>query len=397
MPKVLRVFNRFIIGGPVLNAMILTKHLQPEYQTRLISGMKEPGEETADNLIDIYGIAPEYIPQMRRSILPTQDIVAYQAVKKIIREYKPDIVHTHASKAGAIGRAAAASEKVPVILHTFHGHAFHSYFNKYVSRAFVNIERQLARKSTRIIAISEMQKDELVNEFRICSENKIVVIPNGIDLSSFQTQQEEKRQAWRARFNIPQDAVLVGIVGRMAPVKNHTMFVNVVEKMLRTADQHNLHFVIIGDGETRQQTQEQLAEKNISFNYFPEDTQLKKVLLTSWQKKMDEVYSALDVVCLTSLNEGTPMSVVEAQASSRPVISTNVGAVHDTMVDEKSGFIINNFDVDAFAEKLELLIKDENLCRQMGAEGKSYVDKTFSHTRLVSDMKNLYDSLLGGR
>ena len=330
MPKVLRVFNRFIIGGPVLNAMILTKYLSPEFETKLITGLKEPGEETADNLVDIYGVSPEFIPQMRRSILPTQDIVAYQAVRKIIKEYKPDIVHTHASKAGAIGRAAAANLKVPVILHTFHGHAFHSYFNKYVSKAFVNIERQLAKRSTKIIAISDMQKEELTNEFRICSADKIVVIPNGIDLTPFQTGTEEKRKAWRKRYNIPEDAILVGIIGRMAPVKNHSMFVNVVERILQENKNADLHFVIVGDGETRQQTQELLTQKNIPYNYFPENPKLEKVLLTSWQKQMDEVYAGLDIVCLTSLNEGTPMSVVEAQASSRPVISTNVGAVHDT-------------------------------------------------------------------
>lgn len=397
MPRVLRVFNRFIIGGPVLNAMILSRYLAPEFETRLITGTKEPGEQTADNLIQQYGITPEFIPEMRRSILPTQDAQAYRAISRIIKEFKPDIVHTHAAKAGAIGRLAAHYNKVPVILHTFHGHTFHSYFNKYVTRAFIEIERNLARKSSKIIAISQMQKDELVNEFKICSNDKIVVIPNGIDLTPFTTNQEQKRAAWRSRFNLPQDAIVVGIVGRMAPIKNHAMFVNMAQKLMQTTNPQNLYFAIIGDGETREATQALLQEKNIPFNYFPQDAQPQKVIFTSWQTQMDEVYAGLDVVCLNSLNEGTPISVIEAQAAAKPVVSTHVGAVADTLVENETGFLIENFDVDAFAARVETLVNDPQLRTNMGQAGRAFVLRTYSHLRLVSDMRNLYNSLLSAR
>lgn len=394
MPKVLRIFNRFVIGGPVLNAMILTKYLSPEFETKLITGIEDKGEHRANFLIDEYGIEPVFIDEMRRSVNPLQDVVAYRVVSKIIKEFKPDIVHTHAAKAGAIGRAAAAAAKVPVIVHTFHGHSFHSYFNKMVSQAFINIERGLAKRSTKIIAISEMQKKELVEQFRICGEDKMVVLPNGIDLTKFSTEQEEKRAVWRKKFNIPQDALLVGIIGRMAPIKNHVFFVEVVEKCLQACNSEKLHFVIVGDGETRQATETLLNVKNISFNYFPENQNLQKVLFTSWEKEMDYVYSGLDIVCLTSLNEGTPISVIESQAARRPVVSTNVGAVADTMVNEVSGYLIDNFDAADFSEKVCRLIGDETLRARMGEAGKDFVYRTYSHLRLVEDMRQLYRSLL---
>lgn len=374
--------------------MILTKYLAPEFETKLITGIEDKGERRANFLIDEYGIEPVFINEMRRSVNPLQDLIAYNAVRKIIKDFKPDIVHTHAAKAGAIGRVAAAAANVPVVLHTFHGHAFHSYFNKIVSGVFVNIERGLAKKSTRIIAISKMQKDELANDFKICNKEKIEVIPNGIDLSKFSEHLGEKRSKWRRQFNISDDAVLVGIVGRMAPVKNHAMFVEVIEKCMQKCENSKVHFVIIGDGETREATKTLLFQKNIPYNYFPDNKELKKVLLTSWQTEMDMVYAGLDIVCLTSLNEGTPISVIEAQAARKPIISTNVGAVADTMLDNQSGFLVNNFDTSDFSDKICSLISDSQLRTQMGDMGYDFVYKTYSHIRLVEDMRQLYRSLL---
>lgn len=395
MAKVLRVFNRFVIGGPVLNAMLLTKNLAPEFETKLITGIEDTGEHRANFLIDEYGIEPVFINEMRRSVNPFQDAIAYRAISKIIKDFTPDIVHTHAAKAGAIGRAAAIAANVPVILHTFHGHSFHSYFNKLANQTFINIERQLAKRSTKIIAISEMQKKELVETFRICEDNKMVIVPNGIDLTKFSVDQAKKRHLWRARFNIPQDALLVGIVGRLAPIKNHNFFVDVIEHIIKNHDSNDLYFVIVGDGETRTDIQLSLMNRGISFNYFPDDKKLRKTLFTSWEKEMDYVYAGLDIVCLTSLNEGTPISVIEAQAASRPVVSTNVGAVADTMLNNESGFLVEDFNVVEFSEHISRLLSDSKLRSHMGAKGKNFAFKKYSHTRLVEDMRQLYRSLLG--
>jgi len=200
MKRVLRIVNRFNLGGPTFNAAYLTKYLSPEYETMLIGGIHEDDEESSEFILNNLGINAIILPEMRRSINGIGDYQAYRKIKKIIKEFKPDIVHTHASKAGMLGRKAAVDLNVPVIVHTFHGHVFHSYFNPIKTRTFIQIERFLASKTDAIIAISQAQKNELSNVFCIAPEEKINVIPLGLDLSRFITNQDEKRYVFRRKI-----------------------------------------------------------------------------------------------------------------------------------------------------------------------------------------------------
>ena len=195
MPRVLRIINRLNLGGPTYNASYLSKYLPEEYETMLVSGMKDDSEASSEFIVQSMGLEPVYIKNMHRSLHPIKDYKAYKEIRKIIREFKPDIVHTHAAKPGAVGRLAAHHEKVPVILHTFHGHVFHSYFGKVKTGIFLRIERFMAKRSTRIIAISPKQKEELSKEFRICPEEKIETIPLGFDLDRFQREQGRKTKS----------------------------------------------------------------------------------------------------------------------------------------------------------------------------------------------------------
>ena len=175
MPRILRIHNRLIIGGPAINVTYLTKYMAPEFETMLVIGGKDDHEQDAVHLSRDLGIEPVIVNEMRRDIHPRQDGLAYQKIKKIIETYKPDVVHTHAAKAGVIGRLAAEACNVPVIVHTFHGHVFHSYFNKWRSNVFVQIERYLAKKSSGIVAISASQKHELANIYNVCPEEKLEI------------------------------------------------------------------------------------------------------------------------------------------------------------------------------------------------------------------------------
>jgi len=172
MPKVLRIINRFNLGGPTYNVAYLTRYLSPDYQTQLVGGVKENSEADSDHILDELGIRPLRITSMKRSINPLNDYLSFRELVKIIREYKPDIVHTHASKAGTIGRLAALYCRIPVIVHTFHGHVFHSYFGSVKTALFKFIERELAKRTTAIIAISEKQKHELAVTHRIAPPRK---------------------------------------------------------------------------------------------------------------------------------------------------------------------------------------------------------------------------------
>ena len=236
MPKVLRIINRLNLGGPTHNVAYLTKYLDEKYETLLLSGTIDSTEESSEFLIKNLDITPRYIDAMQRELHPLKDYRAYKQIKKIIREYQPDIVHTHAAKAGAVGRLAAAHCKVPVILHTFHGHVFHSYFNPIKTKIFLAIERYLAKKSTCIIAISEIQKKELCENYKIAACEKFTVIPLGFDLEKFNTDKEQKRVSFRKKWHLADDEIAIGIVGRMVPVKNHDMFLTAFAQLLKSTN-----------------------------------------------------------------------------------------------------------------------------------------------------------------
>ncbi|HYD22828.1 MAG TPA: glycosyltransferase [Flavipsychrobacter sp.] len=393
MPKVLRILNRLIIGGPALNATYLTKYMAPDFETTLVIGGKDDHEQDADHITDNLGIDPVVIPEMKRSINPIHDGQAYRKVKELINKIKPDIVHTHAAKSGVIGRMAADACKVPVIIHTFHGHVFHSYFNKLTSATFIQIERYLAKRSNGIIAISKTQKEELCNTYKICPEKKINIIPLGLDLDKFQLNYEEKRLSFRHKFFIAEDEIAIGIIGRIVPVKNHSLFVAIAAKVLDQSGM-KLKFIIVGDGESRQQTEMELKQANIDYAYYPEDKRNAQAICTSWQTDVDIVLAGLDIVMLTSHNEGTPVSLIEAQAAAKPVISTDVGGVSDVVLDHITGYVVEAGDADKFAAALINLIENPGIRQRFGQAGRKFVQDKFSYRRLVTDMSEYYYSLL---
>ncbi|HTC00172.1 MAG TPA: glycosyltransferase [Ferruginibacter sp.] len=393
MPKILRILNRLIIGGPSHNAVLLTKYLEPDYDTVLVVGGKGEDEQDATHLATQLGIQPYTIPEMQRAIDPVKDRIAYKKIKEIIKVYKPDIVHTHAAKSGAIGRLAAQACKVPVVVHTFHGHVFHSYFTPIRSKIFVKTEKYLASRSSGIIAISNLQEQELSSIYKIAPTEKITIIPLGFNLEKFQVNQDQKRKEFRNFYQLQPDEIAIGIVGRLVRIKNHPMFLRVIEKVL-SAMPTGVRFFIIGDGDIRKSLTNQLDQYNITHTFYPENPLIAPVTFTSWLFEMDEVYAGLDIVALTSFNEGTPVSIIEAQAAEIPVVSTNVGGVKDIIQENISGFVTCVDDDDNFTKYLLQLINDASLRKEMGKAGRVNVSTRYSFQRLVSDTKNFYDTLL---
>lgn len=367
--------------------------MAPEWETKLVIGGKDDHEQDASHLTERLGIEPVIVPEMQREINLKADRTAYNQVKKIIADFKPDVVHTHAAKSGAIGRLAAHACKVPVVVHTFHGHVFHSYFGKIKSNAFVQIERYLAKKSTGIIAISDIQKHELADTYRICKPEKIEVIPLGFDLDHFSTDSDTKRAKFRAQYGIAENEVAIGIVGRIVPVKNHSLFVAAAGKIAKQS-MYPLRFIVIGDGDRRQSMEEEFGRAGIPYAYFPENPVATQAICTSWLTATDEVFAGLDIVALSSHNEGTPVSLIEAQAAGRPVVTTNVGGVADVVADGVSGYVVPPGDVNAFAAALLRLADDKLLRKAFGNSGKHAVKSRFSYQRLVADMDGYYRRLL---
>ena len=383
--KILRIINRFNLGGPTYNAGLLTKYLSDEYETILVGGNHEESEGSSMHIVEHLGLEPVIIPEMQRSVNPKNDRIAYNKIQKIIQDFKPDIVHTHASKAGALGRKAAFSAKIPQIYHTFHGHVFHSYFGILKTNLYKSIERRLAKKSTNIIAISELQKKELSEIHRICPAEKIKVIPLGFDLTPFYTNTEAKRKEFRSKWNIKENEVAIGIVGRIVPIKDHVFFIHVIERVLKKTSK-KIRVFIVGDGDERVNIQALISKKKLSYssNSIPALFQF-----TSWMKNVDEVNAGMDIICLTSKNEGTPVSLIEAQASGNPVVSTNVGGIENVISADETGYLSDVGDLEQFTINLLKLIENEGIRNNMSNKGRER-STHYSFENLISNIKSLY-------
>lgn len=384
--RVLRIINRFNLGGPTYNATYLSAYLPEMFETKLIGGKEEEHEGASSFIPQQHGVKIEIVEELQREIDLSSDAKALKKLRLIIRDFDPHIVHTHASKSGFLGRQAAIKEKVPIILHTFHGHVFHSYFGSLKTALYKKLERRMAKKSDAIVVISKEQHRELVHELGVVPEDKARIIKLGFDLTRFQENLPSKRMSFRSKYKIEEDEIAIGIIGRLTAIKNHDLFLNVAKNILVKTEK-KLKFVIIGDGEERERLEGIVNEINL-------DTDQNNIIFTSWIKEIDIALAGLDIVALTSLNEGTPVSLIEAQAAGVPVITTNVGGVIDVVNNNSTGFIVPKNNPIAFEEKLEELINSKEIRENMSQNGWNHVKKEFSYTRLCSDMEKLYMELL---
>lgn len=388
MPKILRIINRFNLGGITYNVSYLSKYLPQEYETLLIGGPEEEGESSSLHITDSLGLKPVIIKDLNREISLSKDYKAYKEIKRLIKEFKPDIVHTHASKAGAIGRLAAISCKVPVIVHTFHGHVFHNYFGKVKTTFYLTIERYLAKRSSAIVTNSTLLKKELSETFKITSDDKIHVVPLGFDLAKFQTNQEQKRKEFRAKYNIKEDELAISIIGRLAPIKNHELFFDAIENITKLSSK-KIKAIIVGDGETRHHLESYLKNKNLAYCNNAEKNCVFDFI--GWQKEVDLILAGSDIVALSSKNEGTPVSLIEAQAAGKFIVTTNVGGVKD-ILHKDCGFVSETDE--EFKAFLLKAVEEHDILNQKAIAGIAFANERFSYKRLVNDMDTLYKKLL---
>ena len=408
--KILRVIARLNVGGPARHVVWLTEGLKPlGYQTVLVTGVVPAGEDDMNYFAEAAGITPVTIPQMSRELSP-KDLVAAWKIYRLMRREQPDIVHTHTAKAGAVGRVAGLMYRwlTPSALigkprrcrfvHTFHGHVFHSYYGPGKTKMFLAIERSLARTPTdRIIVVSQQQRQEINEKFSVGRREQYEVIPLGLDLDVF-ANWESRRQRVRSELHATAADILIGIVGRLTEVKNHEMFLRVaaVVKELAALQETGarLRLVVIGDGQLRSSLESKARELGLTGD----------VVFLGTRNDPQDFYPALDIVALTSLNEGTPLTLIEAMANERPVIATAVGGVVDLLGAPESetdgyticerGISVNSNNVEGFARGLLRLINDEALRARISAAGKDFVYANYGKERLIRDISNLYERLL---
>lgn len=393
MPRVLRIINRLNLGGPTYNAAYLTAYLPGAFETLLVAGLHDPEEHSSQFILDQLHLRPRYISDMRREINFSADRKAYQDIRNIIREFKPDIVHTHAAKAGFLGRLAAYRQQVPVRVHTFHGHVFHSYFHPVKTRVFIGLERAMAALSSGIIAISEQQKEELSRVYRITAPEKIKVIPLGFDLDRFGQQQELLRERFRREYRMDDDTIAVGIIGRLVPIKNHRLFLDAWAELMATTHK-KVHAFIIGDGEDRLRIQQYCREKGILFHTPEANVAGARLTFTSWILNIEYALAGLDVVALTSDNEGTPVSLIEAQAAGKPIVTTDAGGIRDIVRPGETALVVARGHNEDFTQALRTIVENDTLRIAMQQHGPAFAGTRFSYQRLVAEMESYYRELL---
>jgi glycosyltransferase involved in cell wall biosynthesis len=379
-----RIIARLNVGGPAVHIAGLMAGLDPaHYRNHLIVGCPGPDEGDMSYLFEQEGLSPPtVIPELGRSVSPVRDLRTVAKLVPTLRRQKPQIVETHTAKAGFVGRLAARLAGVPVVLHVFHGHVFYGYFGRAQTCVYVGIERLLARLSDRIVTISASQQHDMVHVYRIAPPDKVVVVPLGFDLTAFAEAKRRAGGRLRAALGVAADVPLVGLVGRLTAVKNPALFVEAALRVLECVP--CAHFCLVGDGELRPEVESKIVALGLA----------ERVHLAGWQRDMPAVYAALDLLALTSLNEGTPVTAIEALAAGVPVVATAVGGVPDVVQDGVTGMLVPAGSAEALAVAIAALLADPASRQKLASAGQRDVLARFGRARLISDMDALYRSLL---
>jgi glycosyltransferase involved in cell wall biosynthesis len=370
--QVVRLITRLNIGGPARQALLLTRELATRWPTLLGAGTPSSDEgELRDP-----EVAVQPLPFVR-PLAPAADVRSVAAVRRLLVEHRPAIVHTHMAKAGTIGRVAARSlgANRPRSVHTFHGHVLDGYFTPAVQRAFLTIERGLARSTTALVAVSDEIRDELL-DLGIGRPAQYRVIPLGLQLDDFLAV-DRPAGTLRAALGLPAEVPLVGAVGRLVPVKALALAIDAVERLPA------VHLALVGDGEERTELEALVAGRGLT----------DRVHFTGWVPSVADALSDLDVVVLTSRNEGTPVALIEALAAQRPVVATDVGGVRSIVVDGVTGLLAPSGDAAAVAGLLERLLASPAEAARLGRAGRAHVAGRFGSARLVEDIDALYAEL----
>jgi glycosyltransferase involved in cell wall biosynthesis len=376
--KVMRVITRLNIGGPAIHAILLTQALNDgaAFQSTLVAGTTAPHEGDMLDFANARGVEPIVLPALGREISPLDDLGALARMVQLVHRLKPDVLHTHMAKAGTVGRLAARICGVPVVIHTYHGHVFHSYFSPAKTRIFLTVERALGRATNRIVVIGDGQRAEIAN-YGVAPLNKLVTIRLGLELGQF-LGAEHSRGELRHELGIHADVPLVGIVGRLVPIKASENFLQAAVQI--RAALPSAQFLVIGDGERRQELETLACQLGLE----------GCVRWLGWRRDLVRVYADLDVVALTSRNEGSPVVLIEALASARPVVSTAVGGVPEVVVHGETGLTVPVSDVPALAEAILTLLRDPVLAQRLATAGRQHVYPRYDSSRLVGDVRNLY-------
>ena len=381
--RVVRLFSRLNIGGPSVHVILLTAGLDARgYRTRLVVGQEASHEGNMLPLAADKGVVCEPMAGLGREIHPVSDFRAFWGLYRLLREFRPAIVHTHTAKAGLLGRLAARLAGVPVVVHTFHGHVLRGYFGPLKTAFFRRLESGLARLADVLVVVSDPLKQDLV-DLGVATADRIRVVPLGLELGHL--VEPLPRGALRAPGGVPSTAPLIGMVGRLVQIKDVPTFLQAAVLVRKAMP--DSHFALIGDGEERSLLEGECLRLGLD----------GAVFFHGWRRDLAAVYGDLDVVVNSSLNEGTPVALIEALAAARPVVATLVGGTGDVLAGGSHGLLVPPSDPKALAAAILESLREPAAARQRALAGRARVLGRFSAARLIDDIDRLYRQLLSAR
>jgi glycosyltransferase involved in cell wall biosynthesis len=386
--RILRLIARLNMGGPALHVAYLTRGLDRlGYRTTLGAGSLARGEGSMAFVAEELGVEVHTVSQLHREVSPVLDPVSVARIARLIREVRPHILHTHTAKAGAVGRTAAVlagDARPPIVVHTFHGHVLRGYFDPLRTAVYREVERSLARVTTRLVAVSPQVQDELVR-LDVAPADKFSVIRLGIDLDRRIVEPASDGLELRRAFGVPEDAFVVGWIGRMTSIKH---LPDVLAAFARLREKRvDARLVLVGDGPDREDVEQRAHELGIA----------RFTLYLGYQRDIAPYYALFDALLLPSGNEGTPVVAIESLAAGTPVVATRVGGIPDVVSDGVDGLLAEPGDVEELAAALEKLAHDAGLRERMGLAGRERTLPRYRVERLVGDVDALYRELLAER
>ena len=384
--RVLRVIARLNMGGPAKHVGLLSGRRMNElgYETILVHGSLAPGEDPLLDVAEQEGAQMMYVPDLKPPINPVSDLKALVKLVAVVRKFRPDVVHTHTAKGGFLGRAAALGVwPRPIVVHTYHGHVLEGYFSRAKTAVYRTLERAAAKVSDLLIGVSQATVDDLVR-LRVSAPEKFKVVPLGLDLDRFAEIDPVPDLEVRRQIGIDDGGLLFVYVGRIAPIKRLDVLLSAVGMARR--DGADIGLAIVGDGEARSELEELSRQLGIE----------SSVHFLGYRSDLERINAAADAVVLSSDNEGTPVCLIEAAASARPVVTTDVGGVRDVVTD-RTGIVVPANDPAALSEGMVTLARDADLRSEMGSQARQHALSSFSADRLVRDIDGVYKDLINHR
>jgi glycosyltransferase involved in cell wall biosynthesis len=345
-------------------------------------------EASLEHLAAQAGLPTTHIRELGRRISPIGDLRAFVQLLRLVFREAPDVIHTHTAKAGTLGRLAACLFNITrrrsrrcLVVHTFHGHVLTGYFRPATNVAVRLVERALARITDRVVTISPAQRDDIVTRFRIAAASRTMVVPLGLDLEPLSRLGPPEPRV-REQFGIPERALVVGYVGRFVAIKDLPTLVRAFARV--AGERPDAVLLLAGDGPSRPEVEALVAALALQ----------RQVRLAGWVEALAPLYTTIDICALSSLNEGTPVALIEAMAAGKAVVATRVGGVADVVEHERTGLLVPPGNPEALANEIVRLAADPRERLRMGAAGREAVVRRFSVERLVDDIDRMYASAL---